>query len=45
MVKNLPSNGGDEGLIPGWGNKMSHARLGRQLSLHAAITQPTPSSL
>ena len=25
MVKNLPSNAGDEGLIPGQGTKMPHA--------------------
>lgn len=24
-VKNSPSNGGDTGLIPGWGNKIPHA--------------------
>ena len=25
MVKNLPCNAGDMGLIPGWGTKMPHA--------------------
>ena len=25
MVKNLPSNAGGAGLIPGWGTKISHA--------------------
>ena len=25
MVKNLPSNAGDKGSIPGWGTKISHA--------------------
>ena len=25
VVKNLPSNAGDAGLIPGWGTKISHA--------------------
>ena len=24
MIKNLPSNAGDEGSIPGWGIKISH---------------------
>ena len=25
MVKNLPCNAGDAGLIPGWGTKIPHA--------------------
>ena len=25
MFKNLPSNAGDESLIPGWGTKIPHA--------------------
>ena len=33
MVKNLSSNAGDAGLIPGLGTKISHAP--GQLSLHA----------
>ena len=37
MVKNLPSNEGDMGLIPGWGNKIPHTM--RQLSLHATTRQ------
>ena len=27
MVKNLPSNAGDMGWIPGWGTKIPHAAL------------------
>ena len=38
MVKNLPSNGGDAGLIPGQGTKIPHAV--EPLSLPAAITEP-----
>ena len=41
MVKNLPSNAGDVGLIPGQGTKIPHS-VG-QLSLHAAITEPVLS--
>ena len=26
VVKNLPCNAGDTGLIPGWGTKIPHAR-------------------
>ena len=26
VIRNLPSNAGDSGLIPGWGTKMPHAR-------------------
>ena len=33
VVKNLPSNAGDAGLIPGWGTKTPHAT--GQLSPHA----------
>ena len=33
VVKNLPSNTGDVGSIPGWGTKIPHAT--GQLSLHA----------
>ena len=25
VVKNLPSNAGDEGSVPGWGTKIPHA--------------------
>jgi len=38
LVKNLPSNAGDMGLIPGRGTKIPHAM--RQLSLHATTTEP-----
>ena len=38
MVKNLPSNAGDAGLIPGRGTKIPHAA--GQLSPHAATTEP-----
>ena len=38
MVKNLPSNAGDAGLILGWGAKIPHA-MG-QLSPRAATTEP-----
>ena len=38
MVKNLPSNAGDAGLIPGQETKIPHA-MG-QLSLHTATTEP-----
>ena len=38
MVKNLPSNAGEVGLIPGWETKIPHA-VG-QLSPHATITEP-----
>ena len=37
MVKNLPSNAGDMGSIPGRGTKIPHA-MG-QLSLHATTTE------
>ena len=38
MAKNLSSNVGDLGLIPGWGTKIRHA-VG-QLSLPAATPEP-----
>ena len=41
VVKNLPSNAGNTGLIPGWATKIPHAA--GQLSLHTAATQPVPS--
>ena len=37
MVKNLPSNAGDAGSIPGWGTKIPHAT--RQLSPHTTTTE------
>ena len=37
VVKNLPSNAGDAGLIPGWGTKIPHA-MG-QLSSRATTTE------
>ena len=42
MVKNLPLNVGDMGLIPGWGTKIPHAT--GQLNLCAAITEPTQAT-
>ena len=38
VVKNLPSNAGDTGLIPGRGTKIPHA-MG-QLSPHTTTTEP-----
>ena len=38
VVKNMPLNAGDEGSIPGQGNKMPHAAW--PLSLCAATTDP-----
>ena len=38
VVKNLPSNAGDMGLIPGQGTKIRHAM--RQLSLPDATVEP-----
>ena len=38
VVKNLPCNAGDMGLIPGWGTKIPHAT--GQLSLCATTRQP-----
>ena len=37
-VKNLPSNAGDVGWIPGWGTKISHAS--GKLSPRTATTEP-----
>ena len=37
VVKNLPSNAGDKGLIPGWGSKIQHAML--QLLSPSAATR------
>ena len=42
MVKNLPPNAGDVGLIPDWGTKIPHA-VG-QLSPPATTTELTPST-
>ena len=39
VAKNLPSNAGSMGSIPGWGTKIPHA-MG-QLSLHAITKEPT----
>ena len=41
VVKNLPSNAGNAGSIPGWGAKIPHAA--EQLGLHTATTQLVPS--
>ena len=41
MVKNLPSNAGYVGSIPGQGTKILHAT--EQLSLQAATTEPVCS--
>ena len=38
MVKNLLSNAGDAGLIPGWGTKISHAE--EQLSRSSTTREP-----
>ena len=38
VVKNLPSNAGDVGSIPGWGTKIPYAS--QQLSLCAATIEP-----
>ena len=40
VAKNLPSNAGDVGLIPGWGTKI--ARTTGQLSPSATTREPTP---
>ena len=37
VVKNLPSNAGNLGVIPGWGTNSLHAA--GQLSLHMAATE------
>ena len=41
VVKNLPSNAGDAGSIPGWGTKIPHAA--GQLSPRATTTEPVRS--
>ena len=41
VVKNLPSNAGDAGLIPGQGTKIPHAT--RQLRPRAVTTEPIRS--
>ena len=41
MVKNLPYNGGDMGLIPGRGTRIPHAS--EQLSSYVATTEPVHS--
>ena len=41
MVKNPTCNAGDEGSIPGWGNKVPHV-IG-QLSLCIVTTEPLHS--
>ena len=38
VIKNLPSNAGDVGLIPGFGTKIPHAA--KQLSPGTATTEP-----
>ena len=43
MVKNLPCNAGDSGLIPGWGTKIPHAA--GQLSLSTTNTEPLHSGV
>ena len=42
VVKNLPSNAGDVGWIPGWGTEIPSAA--GQLSLHTATRQPAHRS-
>ena len=42
VVKNLLSNAGNTGLIPGQGTAITHAK--EQLSPHAATTEPTLQS-
>ena len=39
VVKNLPSNAGDVGSIPGWGTKIPHA-VGQLLSPRASTREP-----
>ena len=41
VVKNLPCNAGDTGLIPGWGNKIPHTA--EQLSPHITTTESSGS--
>ena len=36
-IRNLPSNAGDEGSVPGWGTKVPHAQ--QQLSPHTTVTE------
>ena len=43
MVKNLPPDAGDTGLIPSQGTKIPHAT--EQPSLLATTTEPTSNSL
>ena len=43
MVKNLPCNAGDSGLIPGWGTKIPHAA--GQLSLSTTNMEPLHSGV
>ena len=43
MVRNLPSNAGDAGSIPGQGTKIPHAT--GQLSPHATATEPGHSGV
>ena len=43
VVKNLPSNAGDTGLICGWGTKIPQAA--EQLSLLTTTTEPKSSSI
>ena len=38
VVKNLPSNAGDMGSMPGWGTKIPHAM--ERLSLYAITREP-----
>ena len=40
MVKHLPCNAGNTGLIPGWGTKIPQAS--EQLNPHAIATEPMP---
>ena len=42
VLKNLPSNGGEEGLIPGWETKIAHA-MG-QLSWRSQLLSPRAST-
>ena len=42
VVKNMPSNAGDTGSIPGQGTKITHAMMQLE-SLHAATTEPLRS--
>ena len=48
MVKNLPSNAEDEGLIPGQGTKIPHAMGQLSLNKRACMsqtTEPMPSGV